>query len=85
MVRRLVEQQGIGRAEQDARQFDPAALTTGQRTEWLVQHSLGQPEVAGDPGRLRLRGVAAGRGQLGLDGFEQAGALGERIGGRLGQ
>ena len=33
----------------------------------------------------RERDPASCRGQLGLDGFEQAGALGERVGGGLGQ
>jgi hypothetical protein len=62
----LVEQQGVGPREQDARQFDPAALTTRQGPIGLGQHPVGQAEVRRDPGRLRLGRVAARRGQLGL-------------------
>ena len=66
VVGRLVEQHGLRAGEQDPGQLDPAPLTARQGPDRLVQHPLGQPEAAGDPGCLRLRRVPAGRGQLGL-------------------
>ncbi|MPM72936.1 hypothetical protein SDC9_119912 [bioreactor metagenome] len=41
VVGRLVEQQRVGGAEQNARQFDAAALTTGQLVQRLAEHPLG--------------------------------------------
>ena len=47
--------------EQDAGEFDPAALAAGQRAQRLVEHPVGQPEAVADPRRLALGGVPAER------------------------
>jgi hypothetical protein len=66
MVRRLIEQQSWRSREQDPGQLNPPPLTAGERPDRLVEHSLGQPEIAGNSGRFRFCGVAAGSRQLGL-------------------
>ena len=66
VVGRLVEQQGVGIAEQDAGQLHTSALATGELVQRLGQHSIGEPQVRGDARRLRLGPVPAGGGQLGL-------------------
>ncbi len=59
----LVEQQGgvvvTGAGEQDAGQFDPTALATGQRLKLLAQHPVGKAQRGADPGRLGLGRVPA--------------------------
>lgn len=59
MVRRLVQEQGVGVREQDAGEFDAAALTAGERMEGLAEHPVGQAERGGDGGGLGLGGVTA--------------------------
>ncbi len=59
----LVEQQGLTVTEQDARQFHPAALPTGQRAQRLMQHPVGQAEAGGERGGLGFGGVPAEYGQ----------------------
>lgn len=59
MVRRLVEEQGVGVREENACQLDAAALTAGERVERLSEHPVGQAERGGDGGGLGLGGVTA--------------------------
>ena len=74
---RLAEKRGkLGRGDEIAARTElsrAAAVITQSR---CIEREL---HVAGE------RNPAAGSGDLGLDAFEQARALGERIGGRLGQ
>jgi hypothetical protein len=65
VVGRLVEQQRGGRAgaavgcgEQDARQLDSAALTTGQGAQLLGEYAVGQSEARADAACLALGTVA---------------------------
>ena len=60
VVRRLVEEQRLDPGEQDARELDAAALTTGQRAQRLAEHAVVEAEVARDAVRLALGGVPAG-------------------------
>ena len=60
VVGRLVEDQGVGIGEQDARQLDAAALATGERAELLLHDLLRQAERGGHGDRLGLGRVAAG-------------------------
>ena len=60
MVGRLVEDQGVGIGEQDARQLDAAALATGERAELLLHDLLRQAERGGHGNRLGLGRVSAG-------------------------
>jgi hypothetical protein len=60
----LVEQQRVGAPEQDPGELDATALTARERTDLLGHDAVGKPEVRGDPRRLRLGRVAAGRHQL---------------------
>ena len=55
----LVEDHRLGGREEDAREFDPAALAAGERLELLVEDAVGQVQVARDRRGLRLGGVAA--------------------------
>lgn len=66
VVRRLVEQQGVGVREEDAGQLDTAALTAGERVQGLAEHAVGQVERGGDGGGLGLGGVPALGEELGL-------------------
>ena len=59
VVRRLVEEQGVGVREEDAGQLDTAALTTGEGVQRLAEHPVGQVERGGDGGGLGLGGVPA--------------------------
>ena len=66
VVRRLVQQQGLGVGEQDPGQLHPAPLTSGEGAQRLAEHPGGQAEVGGDSGRFTLRGPAALRAELGI-------------------
>ena len=59
MVRRFVQQEGVGAAEQDPGQLDAPPLATGQRAQRLAQHTLREAEACGHRRSLRLSGVAA--------------------------
>ena len=61
VVRRLIEDHGLGVGEEDAGQFDPAALTTGESAQLLIEDPVGQSEIVGDRGGLRFGGVSAQR------------------------
>ncbi len=67
VVGRLVQQQGLRAGEQDARQLDPAALTTGEGLQRLTQDPLVQGQAGRDRGGLGLGRVAAPGGELGLE------------------
>ena len=62
VVRRLVQQQHLGVAEQDPGQLDPPPLAPGQGAERLVHHPVGQPEAGGEGRRLRFGRVPAQHG-----------------------
>jgi hypothetical protein len=66
MVRRLVEQQGLGAGEQDPGQLDPPALATGQRAERLSEYPLVKAEICGDRGRFALGRITTVGEELGL-------------------
>ena len=59
VVGRLVEQEGLGVPEEDARELDAAPLAAGEGADRLAQRRVGEAEVRGDPRRLALGGVAA--------------------------
>ena len=65
VVGRFVEQQGRRFAcrvgEQNPGEFDPASLTSGQRSERLSEHPFVQSEVGADPRGLGLRRITAQR------------------------
>ena len=67
VVGRLVEQQRLRAGEQDAREFDAASLTTRERAQRLGEDALVEGEAARDRRGLRLRGVPAGGGELGVE------------------
>ena len=60
MVGRLVKDQRVRVGEQDAGQFDTAALTAGKRTQLLAHHFLWQAETGRHRGRFGLCGIASG-------------------------
>ena len=62
VVRRLVEQQEVAAREQDARELDAPALTTGERADREVEAVAGEPEARADAphfgfGRVAARGA----------------------------
>src|SRR3954462_4880768 len=59
MVRRLVEEQGLGAAEQDARELDPAALPAGECVKRLGQDPFGKSKAARDGPCFGLCGISA--------------------------
>ena len=59
MVGGFVEQQHIAAGEEDARQLDPAALTTGQYVQRKIEAIASQPQTCGDRAHLGLRCVPA--------------------------
>ena len=67
VVGRLVEQQGLRPAEEDAGELDPASLAAGEGMQWLAEDALLQSEGGGDRGSLGLGGIAAGGVELGLE------------------
>jgi hypothetical protein len=66
VVGRLVEDHGVGVAEEDASEFDAATLSAGERLERLIEDPVGQGEVVRNDGGLRL-------GRVSADGFEPLG------------
>ena len=58
VVGRFVEQQHVGAGEQDAGQFDAAALATRQRADRLIEPGVGDAEAGGHRPGLALGGVA---------------------------
>ena len=56
----LVQQQGLGVAEQDPGQLDPAPLATGQRAQPLMQDAVRQAEAGRDRGGLGFGRVLLG-------------------------
>ena len=61
VVRRLVENHGVGIAEQNARELDAPSLTAREGAERLIEHAVGQAEVVRDRCRLGFGGVPAER------------------------
>jgi hypothetical protein len=59
VVGRLVEQEDVRPAEQDARKLDASALPAGERADRLRENALRQAHTGSDRGGLRLHGVAA--------------------------
>ena len=59
VVRRLVEQQRVGAAEQDPRQLYPAPLAAGQGAQRLAEDAVRQTEARRHRCRLGLGGVPA--------------------------
>jgi hypothetical protein len=66
VVRRFVQQQGVGVGEENPGQLDAAALATGEGVQRLFEHPVRQAETRGDGGGLGLGGVAALGQELGL-------------------
>ncbi len=64
VVGRLVEQQQLAAREQDPRELDPAALTTGERVDGKVEPTVGEPEPGRDAPHLGLGLVPAGVAEL---------------------
>jgi hypothetical protein len=70
VVGRLVEDHRLRVGEQDARELDAAALTTGEGLQRLIEDPIREREVVGDGCRLRLGRIAA-------EGFEPLGEVRE--------
>ena len=66
VVRRLVQEQGLGAGEQDPGQLDTTALPTGEGPQRLGEEPVGDAERGGDLSRLGLGGVPAGGVQRGV-------------------
>jgi hypothetical protein len=67
VVRRLVEQERLGPAEQDPGELDPPTLTARERMQRLAEHAGVEAEGGGDRRGLGLGRIATGTLELGLE------------------